>query len=107
MNFGKALIKIQNNCLESYSRWNFLIFSLDLELVPKKPTSNSFRSEASTYGLTCSGDRDNHRTCYRTVHCFSLKMWRTCGNTQEFFVCSLSRLSHVVNRNGRKDGGQH
>ena len=37
----------------------------------------------------------------------SPKMQRTCGNTQEFFVCSLSRLSPVVNRNGRKDGGQH
>ena len=35
------------------------------------------------------------------------KLRRTCGNTQDFFVCSLSRLSSVVNRNGRKDGGQH
>ena len=31
-------------------------------------------------------------------------MRRTCGNTQELFVCSLSRLRPVVNRNGRKDG---
>ena len=67
----------------------------------------SFHSEASTYGLTCSGDGDNHRTCHITVYYFSLKMRRTCGNTQEFFVCSLSRLSPVVNRNGRKDSGQH
>ena len=29
-------------------------------------------------------------------------MRHTCGNTQELFVCSLSRLSPVVNRNGRK-----
>ena len=28
----------------------------------------------------------------------------TCLNTQEFFVCSLNRLSPVINRNGRKDG---
>ena len=88
-------------------RWNFSISSLDLELVPKKPTSCSFRSEASAYGLACSGDTDNHRTCLITVFCFSLKMRRTCGNTQEVFVCSLNRLSPVVHRNGRKDGGQH
>ena len=31
----KALIKICSNCLESYSRWNFSISSLDLELVKK------------------------------------------------------------------------
>ena len=31
-------------------------------------------------------------------------MQRTCGNTQELFVCSLSRLSPIVNRNGREDG---
>ena len=31
-------------------------------------------------------------------------MRRTCGNTQDLFVCSLSRLSPVINRNGRKDG---
>ena len=31
-------------------------------------------------------------------------MRRTCENTQELFVCSLSRLRPVVNRNGRKDG---
>ena len=30
-------------------------------------------------------------------------MRRTCGNTQELFVCILSRLSPVVNRNERKD----
>ena len=107
MNFGKALIKIESNCLESYSRWNFSISSLDLELVPKKPTPRSFRSEASTYDLACSGDGDDHRTCNITVYCFSLKMRRTCGNTQEFFVCSMSRLSRVVNRNERKDDGQH
>ena len=34
-------------------------------------------------------------------------MWRTCGNTHKFFVCSLSRLSPVVTRNGKKGGGQH
>ena len=62
----------------------------------------SFRSEASTYGLACSGDGDDHRTCHITVYCFSLKMRRNCGNTQEFFVCSMSRLSPVVNRNERK-----
>ena len=73
----------------------------------KKTTPPSFRSEASTYDLTCSGDRDDHRTCHITVYCFSLKMGRTCGNTQEFFVCSMSRLSRVVNRNERKDDGQH
>ena len=47
---------------------------------------------------------------FKMIRGFFLK-WtgscRTCGNTQEFFVCSLSRLSPVVNRNGRKDGGQH
>ena len=53
-----------------------------------------------------SGNGDNHRTCYITVYCFSLKMRRSCGNTQELFVFSLSRLSPVVNRNGRKDDGQ-
>ena len=74
-----------------------------MELVPKKPTSRSFLSEASTYGLACSGDGDNHRTCHITVYCFSLKMRHTCGNAQGLFVCSLSRLSPVVNRNGRKD----
>ena len=36
-NFGKkALIEMQSNCSESYSRWNFSISSLDLELVKKK-----------------------------------------------------------------------
>ena len=34
-------------------------------------------------------------------------MWRTYGNTQKLFVCSLSRLSPVVNRNGRKDSGHN
>ena len=70
MKFGKALIKIRSNCLERYSRWNFSISSLaiDLELVPKNPTSRSFRSEASTYGLAPSGDGDNHRTCHITVY---------------------------------------
>ena len=61
-----------------------------------KPTSRSFRSEASTYGLACSGDGDNHKTCHTTVYCFSLKMRPTWGNTQ---VCSLSRLKpglHIV-----------
>ena len=90
-----------------YSRWNFSISSLDLELVPKKPTSRSFLSEASTYGLACSGDGDNHRTCHIMVYCFSLKMRHTCGKAQELFVCSLSRLSPVVNRNGRKDSGHN
>ena len=75
-----------------------------MELVPKKPTSRSFRSEASTYGLACSGDGDNHRTCHIAVYCFSLRMRRTCGNTQELFVCSLSIESPVINRNGKKDG---
>ena len=74
----------------------FFISSLDLELVPKTPTSRSFRSEASTYGLACSGDGDNHRTCHITVYCFIIKMRRTCGNTQ---ACSFSRLNpglHIV-----------
>ena len=31
----------------------------------------------------------------------------TCGNAQEFLVYSLSRLSPVVNRNGRKDSGHN
>ena len=73
-------------------------------LAKKNPTSLNLRSEASTYGLTFSGDGDNHRTCHITVYCFSLKMRRTCGNTQELFFCSLSRLSPPINRNGRKDG---
>ena len=51
---------------------------------------------------------DNHRTCHITVYCFSLTDKRsTCENTQDFFVCSLSILSPVLNRNGRKDGRQH
>ena len=54
------------------------------------------------YGLACSGDRDNHKPCHIPVYCCSLKLRRTCGNTQEFFICSLNRLSPVVNRNGRK-----
>ena len=36
-------------------------------------------------------------------------MWqvlRTYGNTQQFLVCSLNRVQVVLNRNGRKDGGQ-
>ena len=73
----------------------------------KFPCKLSFRSEASADGLTCSCDGNNHRTCHITIYCFSLKMRCIFGNTQEFFVCSLSRLSPVVNRNGRKGGGQH
>ena len=34
-------------------------------------------------------------------------MRRTYANTQKLFVCSLSRLSPVVNRNGRKDSGHN
>ena len=96
-----------SNCLESYSRWNLSIFFLDLELVSKKLTARSFRSKVSTYGPACSGDGDNHRTWCITVYSFSLKMRSTSGNTQEFLDCSLSRLSPVVNRNGRENGGQH
>ena len=61
--------------------------------------SRSFHSEASAYGLACSDDGDNHRTCHIPVYCFSLKMRRTCWNTKEFLVCSLSRLKpglHIV-----------
>ena len=32
----EKLIKMKSNCLESRSRWEFSISSLDLELVPKK-----------------------------------------------------------------------
>ena len=62
---------MQSFCLETRSRWNFFISSFDLELVPKKPTSRSFRSEASAYGVARSIDGDNHRTCHITVYCFS------------------------------------
>ena len=41
-------------------------------LVPKNPTSHSFRSETSRYGLAGSVDGDNSRTCQETVYCFSL-----------------------------------
>ena len=30
----------------------------------------------------------------------------TYGNTLKFLVCSLNRVQVVLNRNGRKDGGQ-
>ena len=33
-------------------------------------------------------------------------MWCTYGNTQKFLVCSLNRVQPVLDRNGRKDGGQ-
>ena len=57
--------------------------------------------------LTCFGDGNNRRTYHITVHCFSLqKMCCTLGNTQKFLVCSLNRVQLVLNRNGRKDGGQ-
>ena len=58
--------------------------SLDLELVPKKPTSRSFRSEASIYDLACSGDGDNHRTCHITVYCFSLRYGIPAGIHKSF-----------------------
>ena len=60
---------------------------------------------ASADGLACSGDGDNHRTCHITVYCFSLK--HAVYLRQYTRVLSLSRLSPKVNRNGRKDGGQH
>ena len=61
------------NSLESRSRLKFSILSLDLELVPKRPMSHSFRPEASTYGLACSGDGDNREAYHITVCCFSLE----------------------------------
>ena len=59
------------------------------------------------YYLVTGGLSSVPEASNKTVYCFSLKMRRTYGNTQEFFVCSLNRLSPVVNINGRKDGGQH
>ena len=53
-------------------------------MVPKKPTSRSFRSEASTYGLACSGDGDNHRTFHIMVYCFLLKCGIPAGIHKSF-----------------------
>ena len=76
------------------SRWNFFTSSFDLEPVKKKPTSRSFRSEVSTYGLARPCDGDNRRTRQIMVCCFSL----------ENVVYPYGMLG--LNRNGMKDGGQ-
>ena len=47
--------------------------SPELKLVPRNLTPRSFHSEASAYGLTRSGDGDNHRTCHMTMYCFLLE----------------------------------
>ena len=87
----------------------FFISNFDLELVPKKPTSRIFRSEVSTHDLARYSDGDNRRTCHLTVYCFSpenvVYLWEYTFYTK-FLVCSLNRVQVVLNRNGRKDGGQ-
>ena len=68
--------------------------------------SRSFRSEASTYGLARSSDGNNRRTYHITVYRFSLEHVVYLWNTQKFLVFSSNRVQVVLNRNGRKDGGQ-
>ena len=83
--------------LKSHSRWNCLISSPDLELVPKTPTSHSFRLETS-------GDGDNRRTCHMTVYCFLLE--NVVYLLEYTKAVSLNRVQLLLNRNGRKDDGQ-
>ena len=71
--FGKSSDYNVIQLLRSSFVLEFFISSFDLELVPKKPTSRSFRSEALTYGLAHSSDGDNRRTCHMMMYCFSLK----------------------------------
>ena len=70
-----------------------------------------FRTTASFYSaklciLACSGDGDNHRTCHTTVYCFSRGNVVYLWEFTEFLVRSLNIILLVLNRNGRKDGGQ-
>ena len=57
---GNQFLNLEYSDLERGLRWDVLISSLDFGLVKKKNPTSRFRSEASTYGLACSDDVDNH-----------------------------------------------
>ena len=80
--------------------------SLDLEPVPIKPTSRSFPSEASTYGLARSDDGHNNKTCLKMVYCFSLEHVMYLWEYTIVFSLQFEIVRLVLNRNERKGGGQ-